>query len=239
MPEHSKKYQISIATKIGRAITRFIIRMAYRILVRVRIFGWDNLPEDKAFIVAFNHVSYFEPPLLMSFWQPPPEAIGAEYLFTHPVFKYLAKTYKAIPVNRGHYDRKVLQTCIDILESSRTLLIAPEGTRSKVKGMNQANPGIAYIVDKTDVPVVPVALTGTTPDMLEKALQFKRPLVEVKIGKPFNLPKVCGKGQERRDSRQKNTDLVMTKIAEMLPKEYHGYYSDKKPEDFLPSEVSI
>ena len=227
MANSTKKYTISFWTKISRAIVRFLMRSAYRILTKVKISGLENVPEDNAFIAAFNHVSYFEPPLLMSFWKPAPEAIGAEYLFKHPVFKILAMSYKAIPVNRGQYDRKVLEVCIDILESGRTLLIAPEGTRSRVKGMNQANPGIAYIVDKTKVPVVPIACIGTTSDMLKKALRFKRPIIEVIIGKPIQLPEVEGKGQQRRDSRQRNADLVMGKIAQMLPEEYHGYYSDK------------
>lgn len=227
MANSTKKYTISFWTKISRAIVRFLMRSAYRILTKVKISGLENVPEDNAFIAAFNHVSYFEPPLLMSFWKPAPEAIGAEYLFKHPVFKILAMSYKAIPVNRGQYDRKVLEVCIDILESGRTLLIAPEGTRSRVKGMNQANPGIAYIVDKTKVPVVPIACIGTTSDMLKKALRFKRPVIEVIIGKPIQLPEVEGKGQQRRDSRQRNADLVMKKIAKMLPEEYHGYYSDK------------
>ena len=209
------KYKVVFWTKISRIFIRFIIRNIYRIITRVHFTGWKNLPEDKAFVVAFNHVSYFEPPLLMSFWRPPPEAIGAEYLFTHPVFRILAIGYKAIPVNRGQYDRKVLQTCIDILESGRTLLIAPEGTRSKEKAMNQANSGISYIVDKVQVPVVPVACIGTTNDMLKKVLKFKRPVVEVKIGKPLELQKIEGRGQQRRDERQRNADYVMTKIAQM------------------------
>ncbi len=233
MSKTDVKYNISFWTKISRAIVRFLMRNAYRLLVRVHISGWENLPENNAFIVAFNHVSYFEPPLLMSFWKPAPEAIGAEYLFKHPVFKFLAMSYKAIPVNRGQYDRKVLEICIDILDSGKTLLIAPEGTRSRVKGMNQANPGISYIVDKTNVPVVPVACIGTTSDMLKKALKLKRPIIEVKIGNPIYLPDVEGKGQERRNSRQSNADLVMIKIAELLPEEYHGYYANKTYESTL------
>ena len=231
MSKTTSTYNISFWTKISREIVRFFMRNAYRLLTRVRISGWENLPKDNAFVAAFNHVSYFEPPLLMSFWKPAPEAIGAEYLFKHPVFKFLALSYKAIPVNRGQYDRRVLQICIDILNSGRTLLIAPEGTRSRVKGMNQANPGIAYIVDKTNVPVVPIACIGTTSDMLKKALKFKRPIIEIKIGKPIELPKIEGKGQERRESRQKNTDFVMMKIAELLPKEYHGYYANSNSKD--------
>lgn len=233
MTIEKSKYTVSFWTKISRMILRFIIRVVYHILTQVRITGQENVPKDKAFVIAFNHISYYEPSLLMSFWRPPPEAMGAEYLFKHPVFKILALGYKAIPVNRGQYDRKVLQTCIDILNSGRTLTIAPEGTRSKTIGMNRANAGISYIVDKAKVPVLPIGFVGTTSDMLKKALRFKRPLVELRIGKPFMLPEVEGKGQQRRDSRQNNADYVMVKIAELLPLEYRGFYAGKTIEEFI------
>jgi hypothetical protein len=80
---------------------------------------------------------------------------------------------------------------------------------------------------------VPVACIGTTSDMLKKALKLKRPIIEVKIGNPIYLPDVEGKGQERRNSRQSNADLVMIKIAELLPEEYHGYYANKTYESTL------
>ena len=92
--------------------------------------------------------------------------------------------------------------------------------------MRQAMPGISYIVEQTGVPVIPVGIVGTTDDFFQKASKGKRPRLEMRIGKPFNLPPVEGKGERRHESRQRNADLVMRAIAGLLPEEYRGVYAD-------------
>ena len=92
--------------------------------------------------------------------------------------------------------------------------------------MRQARPGLAFIVELTSVPVVPVGIFGTTDDFFKQAVRGARPPLEMKIGKPIHLPPVEGKGEARRASRQRNTDLVMAHIAGLLPEHYRGYYAD-------------
>jgi 1-acyl-sn-glycerol-3-phosphate acyltransferase len=93
--------------------------------------------------------------------------------------------------------------------------------------MREAKQGIAFILEMAQVPVVPVGVVGTTDDFAEKAFSFKRPKIEMHIGKPFHLPPIEGKGAERREARQRNTDLVMGHIAALLPEEYRGVYADR------------
>jgi 1-acyl-sn-glycerol-3-phosphate acyltransferase len=90
--------------------------------------------------------------------------------------------------------------------------------------MRRAYPGVAYIVEKTGAPVVPVGLVGTTDDFWQRAKRGERPRLEMRIGKPFKLPPVTGKGAARRKSRQRNADLVMQHIANLLPEDYRGVY---------------
>jgi 1-acyl-sn-glycerol-3-phosphate acyltransferase len=105
------------------------------------------------------------------------------------------------------------------------LLIAPEGGRTHTPGLRKALPGAAYAVSKVDIPVVPVGVSGATDDFLKKGLQGKRPRIEMRIGIPFRLPPVNGKGDARRIALQENADRIMYKIAELLPEEYRGVYS--------------
>jgi len=112
------------------------------------------------------------------------------------------------------------------LRSGFPLLIAPEGGRSHTPGMRRAQPGIAYVAEQTGLPVIPVAIVGTTDDFFHKATKGKRPPLEMRIGKPIQLPPVEGKGTERRNSRQDNADLVMRTIAGLLPEEYRGVYAE-------------
>jgi 1-acyl-sn-glycerol-3-phosphate acyltransferase len=76
------------------------------------------------------------------------------------------------------------------------------------------------------VPVVPVGIVGTTDDFLERALHFKRPRLEMRIGEPFTLPGVQGKGSERREALQANADQIMQAIAALIPPEYRGVYQN-------------
>jgi 1-acyl-sn-glycerol-3-phosphate acyltransferase len=131
-----------------------------------------------------------------------------------------------VPVHRGDYDRAAMDSVVSILHSGYPLLMAPEGGRSHEPGMRLAKPGIAFIVEQTGLPVIPVAIVGTTDDFFQKASHGKRPQLEMHIGKPFHLPLVDGKGVERRESRQHNADLVMRHIAGMLPKNYRGVYAE-------------
>jgi hypothetical protein len=68
---------------------------------------------------------------------------------------------------------------------------------------------------------------GTTDDFLERALHFKRPRIEMRIGKPINLPGVEGKGAERREALQANADQIMQAIADLIPAEYQGVYQNE------------
>jgi 1-acyl-sn-glycerol-3-phosphate acyltransferase len=91
--------------------------------------------------------------------------------------------------------------------------------------MRRAEPGVAYVADKVGVPVIPVGIVGTTDDYAEKAFRFKRPPLEMRIGKPMRLPPVEGKGAARHQSLQANTDMIMRAIAVLLPPEYQGVYT--------------
>jgi 1-acyl-sn-glycerol-3-phosphate acyltransferase len=107
--------------------------------------------------------------------------------------------------------------------------------------MRRALPGTAYLADLAEVPVVPAGIIGTSDDFLERALHGHRPEIELRIGPPFRLPHITGKGVQRRCARQKNADLIMLKIAELLPSEYHGVYAENSilEYDSAPSEKGI
>jgi 1-acyl-sn-glycerol-3-phosphate acyltransferase len=92
--------------------------------------------------------------------------------------------------------------------------------------MQRGKPGVAYIMDEAQVPIVPVGIVGTTDDFWQRATHGGRPQLEMRIGEPFRLPLLEGKGAERREARQRHADLVMQHIAALLPEEYRGVYAD-------------
>jgi 1-acyl-sn-glycerol-3-phosphate acyltransferase len=211
---------------LSRPFVRGALRLLFSILAPVKIAGKKNVPVRTPYIVAINHVSLFEAPFVAAYWPEQLEVIGASDIWNRPGQNILARLWGGIPVHRGDYDRAAVEGVLSALRARYPLLIAPEGGRSHAPGIRRAMPGIAYIAEQTGLPVIPVGIVGTTDDFWQKASKGKRPLLEMRIGNPIQLPPVEGKGAERRESRQRNADLVMCHIAGLLPEEYRGVYAE-------------
>lgn len=218
-------YSVPTRIRISRVLLRTSFRGIFHLISRVKITGLENVPPKGAYLIATNHVSLYEAPFVLAFWPVAPEAAGAADIWNRRGQASLASLYGGIPVHRGRYDRRLIDTMLAVLQSGRPLLIAPEGERSHKPGMRRALPGIAYMLEKITVPVVPVGIVGTTDDFLEKALHAQRPELQMRIGPAFHLEPVEGKGVERRVERQDRVDLIMAHIAALLPLEYRGVYA--------------
>ncbi|MEW5938401.1 MAG: lysophospholipid acyltransferase family protein [Chloroflexota bacterium] len=224
----TEPYRVPFRFRLSRPILRTAFRGLFRALGRVKITGRENVPLGAPYVVAMNHVSIYDPPLAASFWPEALEIIGAEDVFHKPGQGQILKLYGVTPVHRGEYDRALMDWVLRVVRAGKPLLIAPEGGRSHVTAMRRAKPGIAYIVEATRVPVVPVGLVGTTDDFWQRARRGERPPLEMRIGKPFRLPPIeeSTRGAARREARQRNADLVMSHLAGLLPEEYRGAYAE-------------
>ena len=225
MKDQATEYQIPLRIRLFRSLMRPVFRVLFRLLSRVTIQGREHIPAQGAYLIAINHISLFEPPLILAFWPIAPEAVGAVDIWDRRGQSTLARLYGGIPVHRGQYDRQLLKRMLAALNAGRPLLIAPEGGRSHSLGMQRALPGVAYVMDKARVPVVPVGIIGTSDEFLALALHGKRPQIEIRIGPPIDLPPISGTGEDRRAARQENVDRIMRHIAALLPAAYHGVYA--------------
>lgn len=225
-------YKVPFINRLLRVIFRPIFRGIFHIISRVEIFGEENIPSHGAYLITINHVSLYEPPFILAFWPVAPEAVGAVDIWERRGQSLLARLYGGIPVHRGQYDRQLIDTMLSVLQSGKPLLIAPEGGRSHKPGLRRGLPGVAYVMDQTEVPVVPVGITGATDDFLNLALRGKRPTIEMRVGEPVYLPPIEGKGEERRTARQRNVDIIMQHIAILLPIAYRGVYAEQTNDSF-------
>jgi 1-acyl-sn-glycerol-3-phosphate acyltransferase len=221
-----KAYHVPFKTRLLRPLMKPTFRTIFHILGGVQITGRENIPSGQPYIAAMNHVSIFDPPFILSFWPEMLEAIGAVDLWSRKGQSTIVKMYGVIPVHRGEYDRHLLDTVQAILASGRPFLIAPEGGRSHAPGMRRAMPGIGFILERAQVPVLPVGIVGTTDDYWQRAKRGERPQLEMHIGRPFRMEKTV-KGADRHAARQQIADLVMQHIAQLLPPEYRGVYSSQ------------
>ncbi len=224
------EFHLSAWVRLRRSVMRLVIGALFRALARVRLVGVENIPRCTAYMAAVNHVSIYDPPLLLVFWPEILQGIGAIDVFDKPIQGELLRMYGTVPVHRGQYDRELIDAVLKMLSAGYPVMIAPEGGRSHVVAMRRAKPGVAYILDEARVPVVPIGLVGTTDDFLKRGLRGDRPTLEIRVGKPFQLPPIEGRGEARRAARQHNADLVMQHIAGLLPPEYRGVYADSAVE---------
>lgn len=217
-------YHVPLVNRLARTLFRPVFRLIFYALSDIKMTGRENIPTGGAYLITLNHVSLYDPPLLISFWPVVPEGVGAIDVWHKPGQDIIVRAYGAIPVHRGEYDRRALDTMIAVLHSGRPMVLAPEGARSHGAGMRRAHPGVAYIVEKTGVPVIPVGVIGTTDDFFDRAIRLQRPKLEIRIGKPLVLPPITGVGAARHEALQANADAVMLAIAALVPPQYRGVY---------------
>jgi len=219
-------YRVPLKTQISRRFMRVFFRGLFHVLGKVELYGMEKIPADNKYVVAFNHVSMVEVPFIAAFWPTILEIIGATVVWDRPLHAMVAKGWGGIQVYREGFDREVFRKVIQSFESGRPLMISPEGTRSRTPGMQRGKSGIAYIVDKVQVPVIPVAVIGNTFDFLKDGIRGKRPVIQLIVGDLIDFPPLSGRGEEKRKNRQHNTDVIMARIAELLPEDYRGVYSE-------------
>ena len=226
MREVTSAYRVPLHNRIARFLFKPVFRGLFKILGRVTLAGQENVPLGQPYLATFNHISAFDPALAVVLWPEMIEVIGAREIWRKPGQGQLAWLYYGIKISRGEYDREVFDKALSVLGAGRPLLMSPEGGRSHATALRRAKPGLAFILERAHVPVVPVGIVGTTDDFLVRALRGQRPALEMRIGKPLWLPQVTGKGEERRERRQRNADLVMAHIAGLLPEHYRGVYAE-------------
>ncbi len=217
-------YKVPLINRILRVLILKTLRLIFDLFSRVERVGIEKIPVGKSYLLVFNHVSLFEAPILLSYWPEKPEVLGAVDVWNRPGQDLLAKAYGGIPIHRGEVDRTAMKKMLQALEAGRAIAVAPEGGRSHTPGMRQGKPGIAFLLEKYRIPIIPVGIVGTTEDLLSNLLKLKMPKVTLNIGDPFFLPIGLGDDLSRSEAYQVRVDYVMHKIADLLPEEYRGYY---------------
>jgi len=217
-------YSLPWYSRVFRPMSRAFFRNLFRLLSRVQITGVENIPAEGAYIIAVNHVSIFEPPLITAFWPRSIEVAGAVEILDRPIQSQIMRLYGTIPVHRERFDRQLLIALVDRLEAGRPVLIFPEGTRSRKPGLQQASTGAAYVAAKARVNVLPVGVAGT--DILAAEIRkFRRTQLVMSVGKMIELPEIPWRSAERKEILRLQTERIMHAIADLLPSAYHGLYA--------------
>ena len=159
---------------------KVLFTIMYRVLFRLRIEGEDNIPLASGAIIAPNHSSYFDPPLVGVSLPRPLYFMAKAELFKYPVFEFILRRVNAFPVRRDLRDISAIKEALSLLKSRRLLLVFPEGRRAKDNGIGEPEKGIGYLVKKSNAPVIPALLVNTY--KIKKRLL---PELTVRFGRPI------------------------------------------------------
>jgi 1-acyl-sn-glycerol-3-phosphate acyltransferase len=199
------------------------LRLAYRLLLRLKVEGIEHVPMQGPVILVINHINFLDPFVVAASLPRPLTAMSKIENFSLPVFGWIFKLYGAIPVRRGEVDRQALKQALEVLQEGTMLLLAPEGTRSPDQALQTAHDGLAYIAHRSQATIVPVAITGT-PGFAHNIKRLRRTPVNIKLGNPFYLQ--AGSRRLQRPTMTAMTTEAMYQLAALLPSEHRGVYAD-------------
>ncbi|MCX6340187.1 MAG: lysophospholipid acyltransferase family protein [Candidatus Aureabacteria bacterium] len=171
-------------------ILKPVIRVLFRILSRIRVVGLENLPSRPPYIVFSNHISWFDPFLVGSWVPAPVYFMTMEGLLKFPPLGLLLRCVGAFPVSRGSLDRSAIENSTNILESGGVVFIFPEGGIGRLRKGEKLRPGISLIAQRTNVPLVPVDISGCRGLYHPLKLLTRRVSIEIRIGVPFPITSV-------------------------------------------------
>jgi len=208
-----------------RGTLRTLIRAAFGILSEFNVAGRENLPAEGPLLVIGNHFSFLDPVALIGAMPYPMEFVGGAMMPNAPgSLSWLARVYGVLPVNRGSVSRDTLNASRKVLQQKGVLGIFPEaGSWAKV--LRPARLGAAFLASATHARVLPVGLHGLT-DFFPRLARGKRPHVNLRIGKPFGPFFVSERGESDRQRLTEISDEMMHKIAQLIPAETWGHYSE-------------
>ena len=223
-----------------RNFIRWLIRIGIDLVARVEIFGYDNLPETGAYVIATNHLGMLDATMLFYALDRWDVFIPVAEKWKESAFlRWLGKYLNFIFIDRFNPDLKAMRKIIALMEHGNILVIAPEGTRSRVGSMIEGKPGVSYLAAKLKRPIVPVGLAGTEDEgVLENLKHLRRSHVVIRAGKAFSLPPLPVK--DRDTVLKQDTDEIMCRIASLIPPKYWGVYAEHpRLKELLGSAKSV
>ncbi|RTZ68899.1 MAG: 1-acyl-sn-glycerol-3-phosphate acyltransferase [Aquificaceae bacterium] len=194
----------------------FLVAPLFRKVFKIKAYGSEVLERKGPLIIAPNHRSYIDPPLIASLSPEPLFFLAKRELFEGRLKNWLFRNMNAIPVDRSKADFNALNEAVAKLKEGCKVCIFPEGRRAPERGFLKPKPGIGYLVAKTKVPVVPVYIHNSTDILSSDNKHFRIPQREVIVifGKPIEFKNV----EDSPRGYKEVANLVMEEIKKLSNK---------------------
>lgn len=181
---------------------KFLVRIFCKVVFFVKLIGKENLPKEGPVILAVNHTSLWDPPVLIASVPRYMRVMAKKELFDHKMLSPILKLAGAFPVSRGSSDIGAIKTALHTLKNGDVFAIFPSGKRVLANEASEAKAGVALIAARSGVPVIPVAMRGGY-------RLFRQ--VKIYFGKPIAIHPADGK-KAAGDELKAFADEIMEKI---------------------------
>jgi 1-acyl-sn-glycerol-3-phosphate acyltransferase len=194
-------------------------RLLYATYFRWRVYNPENVPPEGPVILAANHASFLDPPLVGSGLPRAINYLARDTLFRYPGIGALLRSWNSVPVDREGGGAG-LKAILDRLLKGGAIILFPEGTRTQDGRLQPARSGIGLTVIKSQAPVVPVRVFGTY-EAFGRHVRFPRPRpVAVKYGLPMRFEALRAEAQNCSKPRLKEiyqeiANRIMAEIAKL------------------------
>lgn len=208
-------------------------RTLIRCSTRVSVEGLEHVPKSGALILAGNHISNADPPLLAGWLTPalgrPVHWMAKAEALEWPLAGWFMRQNGAFGIRRGAADTEAFRLARAVLADGRVLGTFPEGTRSPTAALQRAKDGVTLLALRSGAPVLPIGVSGT--DLFwprGRKLWRVGGRISMRVGEPFVLERrVAPDGT--KESVEDVTTRLMLRIAELLPERHRGVYGPLLP----------
>ncbi len=184
---------------------------AFRSLFGMRIEGREHLVTEGPVLVASNHQSYLDPPLIGNLYDDEMVYLARKTLFNR-VTKWLYSSWNAIPVDQERPDMASLKTIIRKLKEGNRVLVFPEGSRTLDGSIGEAAPGIGLIAVKSGALIQPVRIRGAREALPRGSAKIRFARISVHIGPPIRLSPAELKAVKTKEDYDRIAKRIMSAI---------------------------
>src|SRR4051812_4007876 len=187
-------------------------RLVARVFFRFRMLHRERMINEGPAILASNHQSYLDPPLVGNVADRPIFFLARKTLLDVPVIGRILPKLNVIPVDQEGSDRSALKAIIRVLKAGEAALVFPEGSRTLDGNLQPALPGVGLVIAKTLAPVVPMRIFGAHEALPRGRRRLRMHPITVVVGEPIRFTE-ADLQPAGKDLYQRLSNRVMDAIA--------------------------
>ena len=194
-----------------RLVSGLLVFPLFRFLFRGSTYGLEHVPMEGPLVVASNHGSHLDPPLLGHALGRPVAFMAKAELFAVPLLGSVIRACGAYPVRRGASDREAIRTATAKLEEGWATGVFLDGTRQANGRVNNPLPGAALLAARSGAPLLPVAIVNSHRALGSGRIWPRLVPLQLRVGTPIPPP-----ASRRRPDLDTTTALLQERINALL-----------------------